>query len=51
MDTFERIHLLDVKSWEELEVIDMSDMQFVYSTSVFKGLATGCNVSPALVGV
>ncbi|XP_067930193.1 vacuolar protein sorting-associated protein 8 homolog [Watersipora subatra] len=48
MDTFEKIHLVDVASWEELEVIDMSDMRFVYGTSFFKGLATGCNVSPAL---
>lgn len=49
MDTFEKIHLIDVRSWEELEVIDMSDMHYVYSTSFFKGLATGSNVSPALV--
>ncbi|KAF6030338.1 VPS8 [Bugula neritina] len=49
MDTSEKIHLVDVRSWEELEVLDMCDMQFVYSTSFFKGLATGGNVSPALV--
>lgn len=49
MDTTEKIHVIDVSSWEELEAIDLSDMQLVYSTSFFKGLATGGNVSPALV--
>lgn len=49
LDTFEKLHIVDVRSWDELEVIDMSDMEFVYSTSFFKGLATGGNVSPALV--
>lgn len=51
LDSLEKIHILDVRSWEELEVIDMSDMKLVYSTSYFKGLLTGGNVSPALVSV
>lgn len=49
IDTSERAHVIDVRSEEELEVIDLVDVQLVYSTSFYKSLATGGNVSKALV--
>ncbi|CAG2222530.1 VPS8 [Mytilus edulis] len=48
MDTKEKIHVIDVRSEEELEVIDVSEVMLVYNTSHFKSLATGGNVSQAL---
>ncbi|CAE1274106.1 VPS8 [Acanthosepion pharaonis] len=48
LDTTEKIHVFDVKSEEELEMIDIADVQMVYSSSHFKSLATGGNVSEAL---
>ena len=49
IDTSERAHVIDVRSEEELEVIDLVDVQLAYSTSFYKSLATGGNVSQALV--
>ncbi|XP_064597923.1 vacuolar protein sorting-associated protein 8 homolog [Liolophura sinensis] len=48
LDTAEKLHVIDVRSEEELEVIDISDVQLVYGSSHFKSLATGGNVSQAL---
>ncbi|CAL1539613.1 unnamed protein product [Lymnaea stagnalis] len=48
LDRSEKIHVIDVRSEEELEVIDVSAIQLVYGTSYFKSLATGGNVSQAL---
>lgn len=48
VDTSERAHVIDVRSEEELEVIDLAVVQLVYSTSFYKSLATGGNVSKAL---
>lgn len=50
LDTSERAHVMDVKSQTELEVIDLSWVGLVYSSSFFKGMPTGGNVSEALVG-
>ena len=49
IDTSERAHVIDVRTEEELEVVDLADVQLVYSTSFYKSLATGGNVSQALV--
>ncbi len=49
IDTSERAHIIDVRSEEELEVVDLVDVQLAYSTSFYKSLATGGNVSKALV--
>ena len=49
IDTSERAHVIDVRSEEELEVIDLVDVQLAYGTSFYKSLATGGNVSQALV--
>ena len=51
IDTSERAHVIDVRSEEELEVVDLIDVQLVYSTSFYKSLATGGNVSKALVNI
>lgn len=40
---------MDVRSQEELENIDLTSARLVYSSSHFKGLATGGNVSKAFV--
>ncbi|KFM79086.1 Vacuolar protein sorting-associated protein 8-like protein, partial [Stegodyphus mimosarum] len=48
LDILEHLHVVDVKSEEELEVLDLVDVQLVYGTSHFKGLATGGNVSKAM---
>ncbi len=49
IDTSERAHVIDVRSEEELEVLDLVDVQLAYATSFYKSLATGGNVSQALV--
>ncbi|EDO31039.1 predicted protein, partial [Nematostella vectensis] len=49
IDSLERLHVLDVRSMEELEIVDLSSVQLVYSSSYFKSLSTGGNVSKALV--
>ncbi|XP_044183572.1 vacuolar protein sorting-associated protein 8 homolog isoform X3 [Acropora millepora] len=49
VDTLERVHVMDVRSMEELEVLDLNAVQLVYSSSYFKSLSTGGNVSKALV--
>lgn len=67
MDTTEHVHVVDVKTQEELEVgvvgwhvvachdvgvaqvVDISSVELIYSSSFFKSLATGGNVSKALV--
>ncbi|XP_022112058.1 vacuolar protein sorting-associated protein 8 homolog isoform X1 [Acanthaster planci] len=48
VDTTERLHLVDVRTEEELEVLDLVDIELVYSSSHFKSLATGGNVSKAM---
>jgi len=48
IDTAERAHLIDVRSEENVEVVDLGDVHLVYSSSFNKSLATGGNVSPAL---
>lgn len=49
VDTLEQVHLIDVRSQVELEVVDVSNAGLVYGSSHFKGLSTGGNVSKALV--
>jgi len=44
----EQFHLLDVRSREQLETVDLTSVQLVYQTQFFKGTATGGNVSAAL---
>lgn len=48
IDTSERAHLIDVRTEEHVEVVDLGDVHLVYSSSFYKSLATGGNVSPAL---
>ena len=48
IDVRERAHVIDVRSEEELEVVDLSDVKLVYGSSFYKSLATGGNVSAAL---
>ena len=49
IDVTERAHVLDVRSEEELEVIEVTQAELVYQNSFYKSLATGGNVSEALV--
>ncbi|CAB0001224.1 unnamed protein product [Nesidiocoris tenuis] len=48
IDTNETLHLLDVRSKQELESLDLSMIEIVYNSAAFKGLATGGNVSKAM---
>ena len=48
VDTSEHFHLLDVRTKERLETLDLTGVQIVYQTQFFKGAATGGNVSAAL---
>ncbi|MCJ8748031.1 hypothetical protein PDJAM_G00160220 [Pangasius djambal] len=49
MDSGEKLHVVDRPSQEELETLDLTEVQLVYNSSHFKSLATGGNVSQALV--
>ena len=49
LDTREKLHVMDVRSQEELESIDLGGVKLVYASSHFKGLATGGNVSRGFV--
>lgn len=48
LDTQERLHLIDVRTQEDLETIDMNPAGISYASSHFKGLSTGGNVSKAM---
>jgi vacuolar protein sorting-associated protein 8 len=48
LDAHENLHLSDVRTNKELEMMSLSDVGLVYGSAQFKGLATGGNVSPAL---
>ena len=50
LDSVEKLHVIDRQTQEELETIEISEVQLVYNSSHFKSLATGGNVSEALVG-
>ncbi|KAK4298989.1 hypothetical protein Pmani_028696 [Petrolisthes manimaculis] len=47
-DTRERLHVIDVKTQEELEEVDLAHLEVVYASSHFKAIATGGNVSKAM---
>jgi len=49
VDVKEKLRILDVRSQEELESVDLSTTRLVYASSHYKGLATGGNVSKAFV--
>ncbi|RZF35520.1 hypothetical protein LSTR_LSTR010211 [Laodelphax striatellus] len=48
LDSCEALHLIDVRTREELETTDLASIGLVYNSSHFKGLATGGNVSKAM---
>ena len=50
LDSVEKLHVIDRQTQEELETVEISEVQLVYNSSHFKSLATGGNVSEALVG-
>ena len=45
LDIQERLHLLDVRTQDNLETLDVSCVGISYASSHFKGLTTGGNVS------
>lgn len=47
LDASETLHLLDVKSCKEIDVLDVSEIGLAYESALYKGLATGGNVSKA----
>ncbi|KAL3276254.1 hypothetical protein HHI36_020969 [Cryptolaemus montrouzieri] len=47
IDTSENLHLLDVRSQKELEVIELESAELVYNSAHFKALAVGGCVSEA----
>lgn len=48
LDIQEKLHLLDVRTQESLETLDLSNVGLSYASSHFKGLSTGGNVSKAM---
>lgn len=50
MDTKEHLHVIDVKTQDELETVDLAHLGLVYASAHFKAIATGSNVSKAMVG-
>lgn len=51
LDSVEKLHVIDRQTQEELETVEISEVQLVYNSSHFKSLATGGNVSQALVSM
>ncbi|MEQ2174740.1 hypothetical protein GOODEAATRI_011020 [Goodea atripinnis] len=51
VDSHEKLHVVDRPSQEVLETLDLEQVQLVYNSRHFKSLATGGNVSQALVSV
>lgn len=45
LDVHERLHLIDVRTPDNLEILDVSQVGISYASSYFKGLSTGGNVS------
>lgn len=45
LDVHERLHLIDVRTADNLEILDISQVGISYASSYFKGLSTGGNVS------
>lgn len=48
LDQSEKFHILDIRNEFELDVVDVANIRFVYSSSFYKSLATGGNVSKAM---
>lgn len=48
LDIQEKLHLIDARTQEELESLDVSNVGLSYASSHFKGLSTGGNVSKAM---
>lgn len=48
LDSKEKLHIVDIKSNEELQCLAFDQIQLVYNSSFFKSLATGGYVSRAL---
>lgn len=48
IDVHEVVHVMDFDVMEALESVEMNDLQLVYGSAFFKGLATGGNVSEAM---
>lgn len=51
IDAQETLHVIDVKNQEELDTVELDRLGLVYASPHFKGLATGGNVSKAMVSV
>lgn len=49
VDSHEKLHVVDRPSQVVLETLDLEQVQLVYNSRHFKSLATGGNVSQALV--
>ncbi|RWS11296.1 Vacuolar protein sorting-associated protein 8-like protein, partial [Dinothrombium tinctorium] len=48
IDATENLHIIDVKSEEELESVDIGNVKLVYGTEYFESVDTGGNVSKAM---
>ncbi|MGH0128296.1 UNVERIFIED_CONTAM: hypothetical protein FKN15_001270 [Acipenser sinensis] len=49
LDSAEKLHVIDRPSQEELDNVDIAEVELIYNSSHFKSLATGGNVSQALM--
>lgn len=49
LDSHEKLHVVDRPTQDVLETLDLEQVQLVYNSRHFKSLATGGNVSQALV--
>jgi len=49
LDMLERAHVVDVDSQMGLEEKTLENVQLIYNSATFKSIATGGNVSVALV--
>ena len=51
MDSERQLHVVDIKSRESVDTVDVSSLDLVTAAPFFQGRATGGNVSEALVNI
>ncbi|XP_033849664.2 vacuolar protein sorting-associated protein 8 homolog isoform X1 [Acipenser ruthenus] len=51
IDPLDKLHILDRESQEEMELLDLSDMQLIHTSSFLRPLTPGEHISPTLAEI